>query len=248
MFMFQNSLKNYINQLYNASRNVLLLLDNPTSEIVESLRRLDSPSLLFLLRYINTFLDLAPSLAKLAFEKYLYRTGFLDVGLFGIGWGLKSMEENKNSYVYAIFKAKQGIDVMMKKPIEEYLQNLQDLVLSKKDLEKYLKRQLNRITPETPWTLLEVKYILKEDIWKILIVTRHPYPYYSISIIEAELKIGEKELQIKIDSENPLGEKSIQSTLEYLLRTLYLAAVLANTSYKKGTYLDYLFHLISKNF
>ena len=97
MSLFYKDIEKFINQLYNASRNVLLLLDNPTHELVESLRRLDSRSLLLLLRYVNSFLDLAPSLAKLIFEKYLYGIGFLDVGLFGIGWGLKSMQENKNS-------------------------------------------------------------------------------------------------------------------------------------------------------
>jgi len=241
--MFQNSLEKYINQLYDASGNVLLLLDNPTNELVESLRKLDSQSLLLLLRYINSFLDLVPSLAKLVFEKYLYGIGLLDVGLFRIGWGLKSLRENKNNYVYSIFKAREGIDVMMEKPIEEYLQNLQDLALSEKSLEEYLKRQLERITSETPWRLLEVKYIPIEDIWKIVIITQHPY--YSI---EAKLKINEKELQMKIDPENPLGKRFLESTLEYLLRTLYLAAVLANTSYKKDTYLDYLLHLTSKDF
>jgi len=85
MSIIQNSLENYINQLYNASRNILLLLDNTIPKLVESLRRLDSQSLPPLLRYITSFLDLAPSFAKLVFEKYLYRIGFLNFGLFGIG-------------------------------------------------------------------------------------------------------------------------------------------------------------------
>jgi len=85
MSLFYKDIEKFINQLYNASRNVLLLLDNPTYEIEESLRRLDSQSLLILLRYINSFIDLVPSLAKLVFEKYLYGIGFLDAKLFGIG-------------------------------------------------------------------------------------------------------------------------------------------------------------------